>query len=132
MTEILTLGQLARQVMTHELGKIQDSEALAVAAVNVYATLVLRMSSSMGLAASVMLFRRSVQYKAGASIPFALALADEQHNLLNAIGRCLRTQTPDMARESSGLPLILWTPSVHNSRREVPHGPTASEFHPGV
>ena len=31
-----------------------------------------------------------------------------------------------------GLPLILWTPSVHNQRREVPHGPTATEFHAGV
>src|SRR6185295_8233763 len=31
-----------------------------------------------------------------------------------------------------GLPLILWTSSRHNCRREVPHGPTATEFHAGV
>ena len=29
----------------------------------------------------------------------------------------------------SGLPLILWTPAVHNQRREMRHGPTATEFH---
>jgi hypothetical protein len=29
-----------------------------------------------------------------------------------------------------GLPLILWTPSRHNCRREVHDGQTASEFHP--
>jgi len=62
---------------------------------------VIRMSSSMGLMASVTLFRRSLHYKEGASIPFALALADKQQNPLNAIGLCLRTQTPDTARESS-------------------------------
>jgi hypothetical protein len=32
----------------------------------------------------------------------------------------------------AGLPLILWTPSVHNQRREVPHGPAATEFHARV
>ena len=31
---------------------------------------------------------------------------------------------------NSGLPLISWTPSGHNQRREVPHGPAATEFHP--
>ena len=30
------------------------------------------------------------------------------------------------------LPLILWTPSRHNQRREVPHGPAATKFHAGV
>jgi len=29
-----------------------------------------------------------------------------------------------------GLSLILWTPSVHNQRREVPHGPAARSFTP--
>ena len=31
-----------------------------------------------------------------------------------------------------GLPLILWTPSVHNPRREVPHGSAATEVHARV
>ena len=29
-----------------------------------------------------------------------------------------------------GLPLILWTPSVHNQRREVSHGPARRSFTP--
>ena len=33
---------------------------------------------------------------------------------------------------SCGLPLILWTPSRHNSPREVRNGQITSEFHPGV
>ena len=32
----------------------------------------------------------------------------------------------------SGLPLLLWTPSRHNSEREVRDGQTTSEFHAGV
>ncbi len=31
-----------------------------------------------------------------------------------------------------GLPLILWTPSMHNQPREVPRGQTATEFRTGI
>ena len=101
MPDLPTLAQLARQVMISELGKIHDSEALAVAAVNAYATFMIRMSSSIGLTASVMLFRRSLRHKEAASVPYSRVLTDEQNGLLNAIGLWLRTQPPDEAREAS-------------------------------
>jgi NAD(P)-dependent dehydrogenase (short-subunit alcohol dehydrogenase family) len=41
------------------------------------------------------------------------------------------TEAKEQIRQT-GLALILWTPSVHNQRREVPHGPAATEFHAGV
>ena len=39
---------------------------------------------------------------------------------------------PTPAKVRFGLPLILWTPSGHNQRREVPYGPGATEFHARV
>ena len=32
----------------------------------------------------------------------------------------------------AGLALILWTPSRHNTQREVSHGEPPTEFHAGV
>jgi len=36
------------------------------------------------------------------------------------------------SQRSSGLALILWTPSRHNSQKEVSHGEPPTEFHAGV
>ncbi len=101
MDEIPTLAQLARQAMTHEVGEIQNSEALAVSAVNAYAKFLTSVSSLVGVIASVALLRRSLQHKQAASVPYSRVLADEQNGLLNAIHLWLRTEPPDAAREAS-------------------------------
>jgi hypothetical protein len=101
MTEHPTLAELARRVMTHEFGEIHDSEALALAAVNAYATFLTSVSSLVGVIAGVALLRRSLRHKEAASVPYSPVLADEQNGLLNALGLWLRTQPPDAAREAS-------------------------------
>jgi hypothetical protein len=98
--EIPTLAQLARQVMTQEVGESQTSEALAVVALNAYAKFLTSVAALVGTMGSVALLRRSL-FKKEPSIPYTQVLADEQNGLLNAIGHSLRTQTPDAAREAS-------------------------------
>jgi hypothetical protein len=88
-------------VMSHEFDAIQDSEALAITAVNVYASFLISVSSLVGVLAAVALLRRSLRYKEASSVPYSRVLADEQNGLLNAIGLWLRTQPPEEAREAS-------------------------------
>lgn len=101
MSQNPTLTELARQVMTREVGETKNSEALAVAAVNAYAKLLTSVSSLVGLLGGVALLRRSLRNKDVISLPYSQVLAEEQHGILNAVGLCLRTQPPDLARETS-------------------------------
>ena len=101
MHGIPTLTQLAHQAMTHEVGEIRNSEALAVAAVSAYSKFLLSVSSLVGVMGGVALLRRSLRHKEAPSFPYAQVLADEQNGLLTAIDLSLRTQPPDLARELS-------------------------------
>ena len=101
MHESPTLTQLAHEVMTHEVGEIRNSEALAAAAVSAYSKFLTSVSSLVGVMGGVALLRRSLRHKEAPSLPYAQVLADEQNGLLTAIDRSLRTQPPDLARELS-------------------------------
>jgi hypothetical protein len=101
MNKTPTLTQLARRMMTQEVGEIRDSEGLASGVVAVYAKLLTRVSSLVGVMGSIGLFRRSLRLMQAAFPRYTEVLGDEQNGLLNAVGVCLRKQAPDVIREAS-------------------------------
>lgn len=101
MNETSTLPQLARRLMTQEVGEIRDAEALASAVVAVHAKFLSSVSSLVGLMGSAGLFRRSLRLTEAEFPCYARVRTDELNGLLNAVGVCLRTQTPDVGREAS-------------------------------
>lgn len=93
--------ELARRVMTHEVGEIQDSEGLASSVVAAHAKFLTNVSSLVGVMGSTALLRRSLMLT-HAAFPFhTQVLEDGENDLLNAVGACWRQQAPDLIVEAS-------------------------------
>jgi hypothetical protein len=104
------LHQAARRLMTSEVGSRQNSDDVASAAISVYETLSKNLASLVGEEGSHALFRRSV-ILAAARFP---CLADVRGaapvdaSLVKAVGGCVRSQAPDLAKEVSLALLIAY------------------------
>jgi len=101
MHETPTVTQLARQLMTEEMGAIQDSEGLASAVVAFHTKVLTGVSFLVGVLGSVTLFRRSVWLTQTAFPHYAEVLAAEPSGILHAVGALIEKQPLDIGRESS-------------------------------
>jgi hypothetical protein len=88
--------------MTAEVGSRHNPDDVASAAISVYDTFSKNLASLVGEEGSHALFRRSVKL-AAARFPCLAHVggAAEVADLLKAVGGCLRSQAPDLAREVS-------------------------------
>ena len=94
------LRQIAHRLMTQQVGTRRDVDELALAAVHVYATLLTSLSPLLGDSGSSALLRRSLKLTE-ATFPCYTEARDGKDGLLNAVGACLRKQSPDVAWDAS-------------------------------
>jgi hypothetical protein len=97
------LHQAARRLMTSAVGSRHNSDDVASAALTVYETLAKNLASLVGEDGSHALFRRSVNLTA-ARFPCLADVRGAAHvdaSLVKAVGGCLRSQAPDLAKEVS-------------------------------
>ncbi len=95
------LSLLAHEIMTQHFGKSPDTDDVGAAVERVYATLMINLSFFLGEIGSMALIRRSLRLTEGL-FPWLATLRDtEQHDVVNALGRCLDQQAPDGARDAS-------------------------------
>lgn len=90
------------QVHVHCLGKRQDPEELASAAVTMFESLLFVLFPILGRIGSLALFRRSLRLTEEAFPCYREARDAEEDALLNAVGTCLR-QAPNIAKASMAL-----------------------------
>jgi hypothetical protein len=95
------LRQIAHRLMTQQAGTRRDAGELASAAVNVYATLLTSLSPLLGDLGSSALLRRSLKLTEATFPCYTEVRVAEQDGLLNAVGACLRKQSPDVAWDAS-------------------------------
>jgi hypothetical protein len=104
------LHQAARRLMTSEIGSRDTSDDVASAAISVYETFSKHLASFVGEDGSHALFRRSVKLTAARfpCLADVRGAAGVDASLVKAVGGCLRSQTPDRAREASLALLIAY------------------------
>lgn len=90
------------QIHVHCLGKQQDPEELASAAMAMFDRLLLILFPILGRMGSLALFRRSLMLTEDAFPCYREARDAEEDALLNAVGTCLR-QAPNIAQASMAL-----------------------------
>ena len=90
------------QVHVHCLGKRQDPEELASAAVTMFESFLLVLFPILGRTGSLALFRRSLRLTEDAFPCYREARVSEEDALLHAVGTCLRG-APDIGKASMAL-----------------------------
>ena len=95
------LRQIAHRLMTQQVGTRRDAGELAFAAVNVYATLLTSLSPLLGDLGSSALLRRSLKLTEATFPCYIEVRVAEKDCLLNAVGACLRKQSPDAAWDAA-------------------------------
>ena len=95
------LRQIAHRLMTQQVGTSRDSDSVASAAVTVYRQLLDSLSPLLGELGSAALLRRSLRLTETAFPCYTEVRRAESDGLLQAVGVCLRRQSPDIASEAS-------------------------------
>ena len=90
------------QIHVHCLGKRQDPEELASAAVTMFESFLLVLFPILGRTGSLALFRRSLRLTEDAFPCYREARVSEEDALLHAVGTCLRG-APDIGKASMAL-----------------------------
>jgi hypothetical protein len=93
--------QLARRIMTHEQRTEQTSHEVTAFVVRIYTKLLACLSTILGEAGGLALFRRSLRLTE-ATFPLFSAVRDAKANtVLSAVSTCLHAQPADVAHEAS-------------------------------
>lgn len=93
--------EMAHQIMARQFGVSRDPEALASAAMRVYTQMLTNLFNLLGQTSTSAIFRRSLILTRQVS-PCLSELEETDHdNLLEAVGACVRKQSPEIAREVS-------------------------------
>lgn len=100
------LRRVISRITTHYLDTRGDPDELALAAVDLFETLLKTLSPLLGKGGSLALFRRSLKLTEETFPCYSEARSAQEDGILNAVGACLRRQKLDVAREATSTLLL--------------------------
>lgn len=108
MSRVPALREVARRLTAQELGSKQTSDELASATVNLFTTLLTNLSTLLGEAGSVALFRRSIRLAETIVPLYGQVRGADAGSVLDAVGACLREQPPPVASQATEALLTIY------------------------